>query len=138
MIGVTYGTGRHHSDLPEENVHKALHCWWFCYLFYCTSMITSKLSIGFFLLRISVKKVHSWVIYAAMCISVVAGTVFFFVTLFQCKPISFFWNKSQPGECIKIDIIIALAYLYSVFSIISDFTFAILPGFLVWNLQLKR
>lgn len=101
-------------------------------------MITSKVSIGWFLLRIAVKKLHSWIIYMAIFISVVAGGVFFFVTLFQCAPVSYFWNKRQSGTCINIEVIIGLAYLYSAFSVISDFTFAILPAFLVWNLQLKR
>lgn len=92
------------------------------------------------LLRIAVKKLHIWIIYGAMFISVVAGLAFFFVTLFQCHPISFFWNESSPrgGTCVNIEIIIALGYLYSTFSIISDFTFAILPAFLVLTLQLKR
>jgi hypothetical protein len=90
------------------------------------------------LLRIAIKKVHTWIIYFAMMISVVAGLAFFFVTLFQCHPISYFWNTySQDGTCVNIEIIIALGYLYSCFSIISDFTFAILPAFLVMGLQLK-
>ena len=102
-------------------------------------MITSKLSIGWFLLRIAIKRIHSWIIYAAMAMSVIAGVVFFFVTLFQCNPISYFWDKTtQDGECISMEIIIGLGYLYSVFSIISDFTFALIPAFLVWNLQLNR
>jgi hypothetical protein len=86
-----------------------------------------------------VKKIHIWIIYFAMMISVVAGLAFFFVTLFQCYPISYFWDDySQNGTCVNIEIIIALGYLYSCFSIISDFTFAILPAFLVMGLQLKR
>ncbi|KAF2651520.1 hypothetical protein K491DRAFT_606738, partial [Lophiostoma macrostomum CBS 122681] len=139
ITGVQYGTGRHHSDLSDQNIHTAKHLWWFCYLFYCVSMITSKVSIGWFLLRIATKRVHSWIIAAAMCISVVAGVVFFFVVMFQCKPISYFWDKTDPsGQCLHIDVIIGLGYLYSVFSIISDFTFALIPAFLVWNLRLKR
>lgn len=101
-------------------------------------MIVSKMSIGFFLLRITTRRLHSWIIYMAMMFTVLAGVVFFFVTLFQCHPISFFWNKSQPGSCIDVNIVIALAYLYSAFSVISDLTFAILPAFLVWNLQLRK
>lgn len=122
-------------------------------------MICSKMSIGFLLLRISVRKLHTWsvavaapstkaiecsvltfcrIIYAAMLISVVAGGTFFFVCLFQCYPISYMWDRtSQQGKCIDNTVITVLGYVYSVFSIISDFTFAIIPGFLVWHLQLK-
>ncbi|KAJ4206784.1 hypothetical protein NW767_003074 [Fusarium falciforme] len=112
--------------------------WWWCYLWYCTSMIASKISIGYFLLRITVRKIDVWIIYSVMMITVCTGVVFFFVTLFQCQPISFFWNKDQKGTCINVEVIIALTYLYSVFSVISDFTCAILPMFLVWKLNMGK
>ncbi|KAF1923381.1 uncharacterized protein M421DRAFT_425909 [Didymella exigua CBS 183.55] len=138
-IGAHYGTGRHHRDLEDWQVDKARKCWFYCYLFYCCSMILSKISIGCFLLRISVKRIHTWIIYAAMFVSTFACTAFFFVTLFQCHPIRYFWAKSLPdGICINNTVIIALGFVYSIFSIIADFTFALLPAALVWNLQLKR
>jgi hypothetical protein len=99
-------------------------------------MITSKVSIGLFLLRVTVKPIHKWIIYCAMTISVFTGGVFFFVTLFQCTPISYFWNMLQPGYCVPIDVIIGLTFLYSACAIISDFTFAILPIFLIWGLNM--
>lgn len=73
-----------------------------------------------------------------MGLTVLTGLVFFFVTLLQCNPISFFWDKfSQTGWCVPIDVIIALTFLYSVISVICDFTFALLPIFLVWNLNMS-
>lgn len=69
-------------------------------------------------------------------LSVITGAVFFFVTLLQCRPISYFWNQNQEGSCIAPNVIIALTYLYSVFSVICDFTFAILPMFLIRGLQM--
>jgi hypothetical protein len=81
---------------------------------------------------------HTYIIYTAMAVSVIAGGTFFFVTLFQCNPITYFWDKAQNGTCVNDDIIIALGYLYSSFAIITDFTFALLPAFLIASLQLKR
>lgn len=100
-------------------------------------MICSKLSIGCLLLRISIRKLHTYIIYAAMMTSIIAGGTFFFVCLFQCEPVSYMWNKNQHGTCINNTVITALGYVYSIFSIVSDFTFTLIPGFLVWNLQLK-
>lgn len=138
-IGIHYGTGRHYYDLEIENLEKAKHCWYFCYLFYSVAMICSKMSIGFLLLRISVRKLHTYIIYTAMLVSVVAGGTFFFVCMFQCYPVSYMWQRRlQDGKCVDNNVISALGYVYSAFSIISDFTFAIIPAFLVWNLQLKR
>jgi hypothetical protein len=137
IAGVHYGTGRHHNDLSLEGIHRARNYWWYCYLFYCVSTISSKLSIGWFLLRIAIKRIHIFIIHSAMFVTVVAGLAFFFVTFFQCNPISYFWNKTQPGTCIDDSVVKALGYLYSTFSIISDLTFALVPAVLVWDLQLK-
>ncbi|CAN9212379.1 hypothetical protein CC77DRAFT_560505 [Alternaria alternata] len=138
-IGIHYGTGRHHHDLSTDGIQKARHAWYFCYLFYSVAMICAKISIGFLLLRISIRKIHTWIIWSAMCVSVIAGGAFFFVCLFQCYPVSYMWDRtSQQGKCVDNTVISALGYVYSVFSIITDFTFAIIPGFLVWHLQLKR
>lgn len=102
-------------------------------------MIFSKLSIGAFLLRIVVAKSHRWTLYIAIFINILTGLIFFFVTMLQCNPISYFWNKeTQSGTCISIDIIIALTYLYSAFNIICDFTFALLPIAIVQGLNMNR
>jgi hypothetical protein len=99
-------------------------------------MIAAKISIGLFLLRVTIKPIHKWIIYIVMGLTALTGLVFFFVTLLQCTPISYFWNKKQTGFCVNIDIIIALTFLYSAISVICDFTFAILPVFLVWGLNM--
>ncbi|KAI4623708.1 uncharacterized protein J4E88_009345 [Alternaria novae-zelandiae] len=136
--GIHYGTGRHMDTLSSEQQYKAMRYWWLCYIAYCWAMITSKMSIGLFLLRVTVKKLHKYIIYAAMGLTVLCGLVFFFVTLFQCHPISFFWDKNNPaGTCINVDVIIGLTFLYSAISVISDFTFAILPFFLIWGLNMS-
>ncbi|KAK6215534.1 hypothetical protein QIS74_08553 [Colletotrichum tabaci] len=139
LTGVHYGTGRHRKDLGDEDWESAMMYWWYCYLWYCLAMIASKISIGYFLLRITVRKVDVWIIYIVMMLTVCTGVVFFFVTLLQCQPISYFWNKrTQDGHCVPMDVIIALTYLYSAFSVICDFTFAILPIVLIWNLKMDR
>lgn len=101
-------------------------------------MVTSKLSFAWFLLRIVTNRMHAWIIYLASMCTVVGGVVFFFVTMLQCQPVSHYWDKTGEGKCISMDIIVALGYLYSAFSVITDFTYAILPGFLIWNLNMKK
>ncbi|KAG8170092.1 hypothetical protein KVR01_000837 [Diaporthe batatas] len=137
-IGVHYGTGRHFADLELSDFKDAMQFWYYCYIWYCWTMIFSKISIGIFLLRIIVERIQVWFIYMALTINVLTGMVFFFVTTLQCQPVSYFWNKDQPGKCIQIDIIIGLTYLYSSLNIIVDFTFAILPIFIVRKLNMKR
>ncbi|KAG5971533.1 hypothetical protein E4U55_001187 [Claviceps digitariae] len=136
--GVRHGTGHHMHDLDKHDISLAMRYWWFCYLFFSLTMVTCKLSFAWFLLRITTNRLHSLVIYGASLCTVLAGLAFFFVTLLQCRPISYYWDKDQHGVCVPMDIIMALAYVYSVFSVLTDFTFAILPAFVIWSLQLER
>lgn len=101
-------------------------------------MILSKASIACFLIRITPDRVHRWIIYIALGVSVVCGVVFFFVALFQCSPVEYFWTRTGPGSCIPIDVIIDIVYAYSALSIITDFTFTILPIWMVWHLQMEK
>ena len=101
-------------------------------------MIAAKISIGLFLLRVTVSKLQRLIIYIAMGLTVLTGIVFFFVTLLQCSPVSFFWNKHQPGKCVNVDVIIGLTFLYSAVSAICDFTFGLLPVWLVWGLNMRK
>lgn len=101
-------------------------------------MSLAKLSIGYFLLRVTISHIHRWIIYIAMGISVISCIVFFFISTFQCHPVSYFWDKhTQTGACLDINIIIDLSYAFSTFSIMTDFTFALLPAWIVWHLNMK-
>ena len=102
-------------------------------------MVASKMSIGWLLLRITTSKPLKWIIYIAMVASAMSGLVFFLVTMFQCSPIPYFWDKALPGgKCVNIEVVIGLGFLYSSFSVISDFIFAVLPSVIVWKLQIHK
>ncbi|KAI0023094.1 hypothetical protein F4780DRAFT_127665 [Xylariomycetidae sp. FL0641] len=136
--GVAHGTGQHRWDLTAAQDAQAKEYWWFCYLTYSSSMIMSKASIGLFLLRVAVKKAHIWIIWIAMSITVVTCLAFFFVTIFQCHPVSYFWDKySQSGTCVDENVVVGLAYLYSICAILTDFTFALLPAWIISQLKMK-
>lgn len=101
-------------------------------------MITCKISIGLLLLRIAVRRVDIFIIYSAMAVTVLTCVAFFFITLFQCSPISFFWTRQPPGSCINVDVIITITYIYSSFSVLCDFTFALLPISMILKLNMNR
>lgn len=139
IAGIHYGTGHHKADLSDENYAQAAQFWWFCYLTYCWSMILAKASIALFLLRVAVRRLHVWIIYGATAITFVTCLAFFLVTVFQCHPVSYFWDKyTQTGTCIPDDVVVGLGYLYSACSIITDFTFALLPAWIISQLKMKR
>lgn len=99
-------------------------------------MISVKVSVGLTLLRLIVSKVQRWILKVVMALSVLTGMIFFFVAIFQCSPVSYFWDRSQDGSCINTEVLIALTYTYSTINGICDFTFGLLPIALIYDLQM--
>lgn len=109
----------------------------FCEVFYAISTVLMKISIGLFLLRIAANQVHIHIIYLAMAASMVCGFAFAFVLLFQCWPIRAFWTLNpNDGHCIDSNVLSALTYTISAANVIADWVFALLPWFMVKNLQM--
>jgi hypothetical protein len=76
-----------------------------------------------------------------MMLATAIGIVFFFFTMFQCTPVDFFWNRSQPGAsgtCVSNHVLIGIAYMYSVGAAITDLTIGLLPVALIWNLRMNN
>ena len=101
-----------------------------------------KLSIGIFLLRIAISEVariHRIVIYVIIIVTELYGAFFFFLFILQCRPSSYFWTRyaGGTGSCINPDITVDATYGYSAISCICDWSLAIIPVFLIWNLQMN-
>jgi hypothetical protein len=139
LAGVANGTGQHVADLSKEANAEARKWWYCCYPTYAVTMALTKMSITFFFRRVIVERVHRWILVMAAVLTVVSCFIFFFACVFQCWPVSYFWNKySQTGTCIPDAIVIALAMLFSVINIITDFTFALMPAWILSHLNMKR
>jgi hypothetical protein len=100
-----------------------------------------KFSICVFLLRIAVSRTQKAIIYAVAAVTAIISLYFFFLFVFQCWPVAFFWEQwngtGAQGSCINPDITTTSTYVYSAISCWSDWTLCILPAFMVWNLQMN-
>ena len=102
------------------------------------TLMCSKLSIGFFLLRFFQQNRNwRWAIWGTMIVSTVTCLLGALVTLFQCNPIKKSWNPFVEGTC-HLQAGNYTAHLQGVVSLLADFTFAILPVFFLWKVQMKR
>ena len=105
-------------------------------------MISAKVSLGLSLLRYTpFTQVRSrYITHFAIWISVIIGTAYGLLAMFQCTPVHYFWTRAvgDKGTCISIDVIITLTYVMSAIFAASDFAFAILPAFLVKGLSMSR
>ncbi|KAJ5908120.1 hypothetical protein N7495_000802 [Penicillium taxi] len=141
--GTRYGTGYKFENIEPADGVVAMKYWWLCEIAYCFASVFCKISVCVFLMRITIKRIHIWILYLAMVFTCIAGLIFMFLMLLQCHPISYFWNRvfqdpTIPGYCISIDVIITMTYVYSAFSAMCDFTVGILPIFLVKSLHMKK
>ncbi len=161
LSGVAHGTGQHVANLSKEANSEArkvsgspsprvleparavsdtqVQWWWLCYPSYAVTMTLTKLSITFFFRRIIVERVHKWILHGAMAVTIISCSVFFFACVFQCWPVSYFWdNYTQTGTCIPDRVVIALALLFSAVNIVTDFTFALMPAWILSHLNMRR
>ncbi len=107
-------------------------------LSYVVSSAVAKLSVGFFLLRVTVSKVHRRILHVAMIVTAVCGVVFFFILLLQCVPVSYFWDQvtgSEKGHCMPNLLVMGGSFAYMIAGGTCDFIFGLLPIWIVWPLK---
>ncbi|KAG9254598.1 uncharacterized protein F5Z01DRAFT_654303 [Emericellopsis atlantica] len=142
LTGVSYGTGRHVADIDPEHLPKAMQMWWTCEPLYVLTNMFIKASIALFLLRICVDRVHKIIIWTVTGITEIYSLFFFLLFILQCRPTSLFWlrvTENPPsGSCLDAKVVSDAFYGYSAISCLTDWTYSILPMFVVWNLQMDR
>ncbi|KAH7125843.1 hypothetical protein EDB81DRAFT_764939 [Dactylonectria macrodidyma] len=141
ITGVHYGTGQHLTNLSSEQIPKAMQMWWTCEPLYVLANMAIKASIAIFLLRICVHKSHKITIYIVTAVTEIYSLFFFLLFVVQCRPTALFWLRytANPpsGSCMDAIVVSNAFYGYSAISCWSDWTFSILPMFLVWKLQMN-
>ena len=75
-----------------------------------------------------------------MAATAMVGSIYLFVALFQCHPISFYWDFSPnaKGHCISPNVLVTISYVASALNGLADWCFGILPIFVVKDLNMKR
>lgn len=137
--GVHYGTGRHITDIPLQDIPKALYYWWLCELFYTVTTVFIRLSIAVFLLRICVKPIHKNIVYGALTMVILFSVFYFFLVLFQCTPYSYFWGQyeGKKGSCINPAVVPDASIAHSVVSFTADWILGLLPIALIYDLKMN-
>jgi hypothetical protein len=142
LTGIHYGTGQRTADISVADSVHAMRCWWLCFLAYATTITFAKLSLGFFFFRLtSIITLHRIATIIITTSAVVIGVTYFFLSLFQCAPVDFFWTRMRgvtDGKCINMDVIIGMTYLYGSVAAATDIGFGVLLGALVWRLNVER
>ncbi|PQE26538.1 integral membrane protein [Rutstroemia sp. NJR-2017a BBW] len=136
--GLANGTGRHIWDLELKHAQKALEYWFFCEIFYVISACLLKISVGFFLLRVTLKRQHIWILWTFILGTGVLGTAYVLLTILQCYPTSGWWTIPERKGCINPHIIADATYAASSINAVADWVFGLLPIFIVKDLQMSK
>jgi hypothetical protein len=114
--------------------------WFLCEIFYAFSSTFSRLAAGALLLRLTINRSHVRVIWFVMILASLFGIAFLTQIMVQCQPISFFWSVTRDpsqGRCIDLKINEGFTYAHAVVASIGDWTFGILPAFIVSGLKMN-
>jgi hypothetical protein len=107
-------------------------------LLYPFTTILLKLSISLFLLKLALSRRLQWTIYATCTLYTATGLAFFLTGVLRCRPIQRAWDISYNGECIPQEQENAVIYTNAAIAAGTDWIFALLPMWMVWNTPLKR
>ncbi|OIW29283.1 hypothetical protein CONLIGDRAFT_413814 [Coniochaeta ligniaria NRRL 30616] len=114
------GLGRDVWTLPYGNITAFGKFFYIMVVLYFTQITLLKMSLLFFYLRIFPSTGTRNVLWATVAFNAVFGVVFVFVAIFQCKPISYFWEKwdgEHQGKCIEIN---SMGWAHAAISIALD------------------
>lgn len=96
-----------------------------------------KVSVGAFLLQICVHKVQRTIIWTVIIAMSIFTAYYVPLMVYQCHPVSYFWDRSGAGWCLGPAIIQNSTYAHGGLSAVADWTLGTVPIFLVWSLQMN-
>jgi hypothetical protein len=136
------GTGKHTAELTPDGIAIALRAWYLCEVLYVPIAALIRTSIGLFLLRLVVLRSHVWAIRVNLGVIWLISFIYFFLMLLQCQPLSYFWEgpvtPGMQGSCINRLVVPVSTIVHSVLSAITDWTLAIIPLLMLWNVLINR
>ncbi|CZR65542.1 uncharacterized protein PAC_15442 [Phialocephala subalpina] len=133
-ISTTYGWSHHLSSIPAANFGPILLTIWLSELLFTISTSLAKISILFFYLRLAVTKTYKRIIYFSIGFIVVWAITFSAVIIFQCQPVSEYWNPTGT-KCYKPEIAL---FIHGLTNTMTDVYIYILPMKMVWEVQLPK
>jgi hypothetical protein len=83
------------------------------------------------------KKIQTIILWSMIAWAILDGAVSWFLLLLQCSPVSYFWDKSQTGNCLNSDLLTSITYIYSSAALVSDLAVAIVPLFIIQPLRMN-
>ncbi|KAK1975147.1 hypothetical protein LZ30DRAFT_606285 [Colletotrichum cereale] len=104
---------------------------------YAGSLCFIKASICITLMRITNQKTYLYILRGLIGLSCLMSGAGLIVIANQCHPLDRYWDKRIPGTCWPAIIATVLSYAASISNVITDFTVAAIPFFLLRHVQMR-
>ncbi|KAI0377228.1 hypothetical protein F5Y04DRAFT_190433 [Hypomontagnella monticulosa] len=134
---VQYGAGRHAAYLDPEVNKLGLKLNFISQPIYLWAIPLVKVSVGFFLMRISPTIYYTRIIQGVMVFLMIYTFVCFMTLMLQCKDLSILWDFTVKTTCWSQSTLQGLSYANSTVNIVTDIFFAILPIPMLWNVKIN-
>jgi hypothetical protein len=131
------GLGKDIWTLDSERITDSIYFIYVIEIIYLFQVSALKLSLLYFYYRIFPGKPVRKVILATGVFNTLFGIAFVLAAIFQCQPISFFWNgwdREHTGQCVDIN---ALAWANAAISISLDLWMLAIPLSQLYHLQMS-
>ena len=133
---VHYGFGRHRIELTRWQYTEFLKYSYGEWIQTFQTLMFTKISICFLLLRIPVQKYLIRPIQGTIVALIVSNIVLTVLWILQCDPVTSAWNKQTSGSCFTDGQLQRIIISQALISIISDFMLALFPIVILWNVQI--
>lgn len=103
---IANGLGRDIWTVTPQHITDYLRSFYVMEVLYFAQVALLKLSLLFFYLRIFPEKKFRKVLWATIVFDMVFGCVFVLGGIFQCRPISYYWNQwdgEHKGRCVNVN-----------------------------------
>ena len=137
IYGGYTGMGTKDAKMTQATINegtKALLIW---QSLYAGSLAFIKSSICITLMRIAQKRGYLILLKTLVVLAAGLSSVGIVVVFNQCHPLNKYWDKTVPGTCWPPIVATVLSYAASVSNVITDFTVALTPFFLLRNIQMR-
>ncbi|KAF3043681.1 hypothetical protein E8E12_006435 [Didymella heteroderae] len=136
IVACFYGSGQKSEVLEPLTISKGIKTFYVAEYFYAVGAATIKCSISVTLIRIAAsQRRYNWSLYAIMGLTWIAAIVFVAGIASICTPIETLWGEAK-GTC-NLQLNSNVSFFFSAIEILTDWSLAILPAILLWNVQMK-
>ncbi|QRC98512.1 hypothetical protein JI435_045660 [Parastagonospora nodorum SN15] len=136
---VYYGAGRHIEYIEIHEFQNSFRLNFVTQPLYLFAICLTKLSVGFFLLRIAVQPFYKKLIIGIMCFMSFYTIGCFFTIVLQCTDLRVQWDQTVKGTCWSTKTLKSLSYSNQALNILTDVAFSVaIPIPMLWNVQMNR